>query len=310
MENDILLAIKCIKEISKKKRTLTKIEAYAKKNNTEVSKEELSSILESMIGKGLIEKQGERQNLSYIIPEQCGSNITDTQEDTSARNPQQETGETVIAVNDTISNTESGAMGLVMKDISSLKNFQKTVEKKRFDLDRALILQQTIPNSSNICNNETGNENAKSDFIFNLLKNRIANLEDEISKKDAIIDHLTNKLFNVSHNNKKNLQKDDDNNGKNSKSTHEKTSSHGNGERNDKKKVVVTGESLLNGINERGLSKPYKVNIQNFPGGTSETILEELDTLVASKPDCIIIHAGTNDFTNGINSLNSVKKNC
>ena len=200
-------------------------------------------------------------------------------------------------------------MGLVMKDISSLKNFQSTVEKKLFDLERALILQQTIPNSSNICNNETGNENGKSDFIFNLLENRIANLGDEISIKDAIIDHLTNQLFNISHNNKKNLQKDDDNNGKNNKSTHNKVSSQGNGESNDRKKVVVTGDSLLNGINERGLSRPHKVNIQNFPGGASETILEELDTLVASKPDCIIIHAGTNDLTNGINSLNSVKKN-
>ena len=52
-------------------------------------------------------------------------------------------------------------MGLVMKDISSLKNFQSTVEKQLFDLERALILQQTIPNSSNICNNETVNENGK-----------------------------------------------------------------------------------------------------------------------------------------------------
>ena len=175
-------------------------------------------------------------------------------------------------------------------------------------MERALSLQKKVPNSSNICNNETGNENSKSDFIFNLLKNQITNLENEISKKDAIIDHLTNQLFNVSHNNKKNLQEDGDNNGKNSKSTHDKTSSQGNGERNDKKKAVVTGDSLLNGINERGLSKPHKVNVQNFPGGTSETILGELDTLVASKPDCIIIHAGTIDLANGINSLNSVKK--
>ena len=198
-----------------------------------------------------------------------------------------------------------------MKDISSLKNFQSTVEKKLLDLERALILQQTIPNSSNIRNNETGNENGKSGFIFNLLKYRIANLENEISKKDPIIDHLTDQLFtsrNASHNNKNNLQKDDDNNGNNSKSTDDKTSSQGNGERNDKRKVVVTGDSLLNGINERGISKPHKVNVHNFPGGTSETILEELDTLVASKPDCIIIHAGTNDLNNGINSLNSVKK--
>ena len=33
-----------------------------------------------------------------------------------------------------------------------------------------------------------------------------------------------------------------------------------------------------------------------------------MENLVADKPDCIIIHAGTNNINNGINSLNSVKK--
>ena len=65
---------------------------------------------------------------------------------------------------------------------------------------------------------------------------------------------------------------------------------------------------MLNGIHEGGLSKQQQVKIQNLPGGTSETILDEVDTLVADKPDCIIVHAGTNDITKGINSLNSVKK--
>ena len=65
---------------------------------------------------------------------------------------------------------------------------------------------------------------------------------------------------------------------------------------------------MLNGFNERGLSKHQNVKIQNFPGGASETILDKVETLVAEKPDCIIIHAGTNDIMNGINSLNSVKK--
>ena len=62
---------------------------------------------------------------------------------------------------------------------------------------------------------------------------------------------------------------------------------------------------MLNGIHEGGLSKQQQVKIQNLPGGTSETILDEVDTLVADKPDCIIVHAGTNDITKGINSLNS-----
>ena len=65
---------------------------------------------------------------------------------------------------------------------------------------------------------------------------------------------------------------------------------------------------MLNGIHEGGLSKQQQVKIQNLPGGTSETILDEVDTLVADKPDCIIVHAGTNDITKGIDSLNSVKK--
>ena len=64
---------------------------------------------------------------------------------------------------------------------------------------------------------------------------------------------------------------------------------------------------MLNGINKRGLPKHQNVKIQSFPGGTTEAILDKAETLVAEKLDCIIIHAGTNDIMNGINSLNSVK---
>ena len=65
---------------------------------------------------------------------------------------------------------------------------------------------------------------------------------------------------------------------------------------------------MLNGINKCGLPKHQNVKIQNFPGGTTEAILDKAETLVAEKLDCIIIHAGTNDIMNGINSLNSVKE--
>ena len=58
---------------------------------------------------------------------------------------------------------------------------------------------------------------------------------------------------------------------------------------------------MVNNINEIGLSKLNNVFVKNVSGETREKILEE-------KPDSIIIHAGTNDLTNNINSLNSVKK--
>ena len=115
-------------------------------------------------------------------------------------------------------------------------------------------------------------------------------MENEISKKDAIIDHLMSQLL-LS----KNAPRNDN------------SESKINSAKEKRKKIVITGDSMLNGIHERGLSKQQQAKMQNFPGGTSETILDEVDTLVADKPDCIIVHAGTNDIAKGINSLNCEK---
>ena len=37
-------------------------------------------------------------------------------------------------------------------------------------------------------------------------------------------------------------------------------------------------------------------------------LLEDLDNLIKYQPESVIIHAGTNDLTNGINMLNNAKK--
>ena len=66
---------------------------------------------------------------------------------------------------------------------------------------------------------------------------------------------------------------------------------------------------MLNGIHEKGMSKNYGVKVNNFPGGTSATILENIDQLVKSKPGYLIVHEGTNDLANGTNLLNQAKKN-
>ena len=74
-------------------------------------------------------------------------------------------------------------------------------------------------------------------------------------------------------------------------------------------KVVILRDSLLNGINEKGLSKKHNVKIVNKPGATSERLLlENLDNLIKYQPENVIIHAGTNDLTNGINLLNNANK--
>ena len=67
---------------------------------------------------------------------------------------------------------------------------------------------------------------------------------------------------------------------------------------------------MLNNINNRGLSKSKKVTVINHPGATSDVIEEELEATVKenSKINTLIVHAGTNDLTNNINTLRSVKK--
>ena len=80
----------------------------------------------------------------------------------------------------------------------------------------------------------------------------------------------------------------------------------------DKDKTVeykkIAGDSMLNGIHEKGMSKNYRVKVNNFPRGTSATILENIDQLVKSKPDCLIVDTEANDLANGANLLNQMKK--
>ena len=70
MENDILLAIKHIKEFSKKKVTFAKTEQFTKSNKFEISTEELNKIIENLVNNGVIPKQGENQNVTYNLSEQ------------------------------------------------------------------------------------------------------------------------------------------------------------------------------------------------------------------------------------------------
>ena len=71
-------------------------------------------------------------------------------------------------------------------------------------------------------------------------------------------------------------------------------------------KAIAVGNSLFNGINQKGFCKKHDVEVKNVLGGT--TVPDEADTLVGQKPDCIKMYGGTKDITKGINTLNTVKK--
>ena len=61
-------------------------------------------------------------------------------------------------------------------------------------------------------------------------------------------------------------------------------------------------------MNEKGLSHKHRVKAVSKPGATSERTYEEIDDVITSKPEHLVIHVGTNDLTNGINLLNNAKE--
>ena len=67
-------------------------------------------------------------------------------------------------------------------------------------------------------------------------------------------------------------------------------------------KVAITTDSMLNGLQKKGLSKNHCVKMDSFPPASCETILENIDVIIKSKSVCLVFRAGTNDLTN--------EKNC
>ena len=160
---------------------------------------------------------------------------------------------------------------------------------------------------SNLSGNNIGGKAVTSESFLDvdILKNRILELEKQLSEKSAIIDSLTKQLVANSQDisavtilskeialikikiitpyMKKKASK-------------------------IYQKVVIIGDSMLNNINSRGLSKSKELDVLNFPGATISDVSTKIDDVLNKKPASLIIHVGTNDLKNGINLLLNVKK--
>ena len=64
-----------------------------------------------------------------------------------------------------------------------------------------------------------------------------------------------------------------------------------------RKRITIVGDSMLNGILDEGLQKDHNVQVKRHPGATTRDIVDYVRPVIRKKPDCIIIHAGTNDLT-------------
>ena len=79
--------------------------------------------------------------------------------------------------------------------------------------------------------------------------------------------------------------------------------------------IEVIGDSHLSAINPKGLSNKNNVVVRNHPGSTTEDIKSHIIPSLKKNRDLIIIHTGTNDITNKVETIlnlqsivNTIKK--
>ena len=68
--------------------------------------------------------------------------------------------------------------------------------------------------------------------------------------------------------------------------------------------MATIGDSILNDINPREISKEGNGKVKSFPGSTSEDMKDFINPSIRLQPDAIILHVGTNDSNNGIDTSN------
>ena len=66
---------------------------------------------------------------------------------------------------------------------------------------------------------------------------------------------------------------------------------------NTKKKICIIGDSLLGGINSRGVSRKHTVTCKPWGGATTEDAVKLTEIALSREVDCVIYHFGTNDTT-------------
>ena len=76
----------------------------------------------------------------------------------------------------------------------------------------------------------------------------------------------------------------------------------------ERKNVIIVGDSLLNGLQENGLRKNHNVKMYAPSGATTEDIIGYVNPIIRKKPDCLILHCGTNDITNDVDTINNIER--
>ena len=70
----------------------------------------------------------------------------------------------------------------------------------------------------------------------------------------------------------------------------------------------IIGDSIIKNIAAMGVSRDHTAKIRPHPAVTSIDMCDYIELELRHQPDVIILHCGTNDISNGINTPKKLKK--
>ena len=170
------------------------------------------------------------------------------------------------------------------------------------------IFDQLLKSLSTLTNSELESKN----IIIHKLpdqkndkeKKKSIQRQNDINTKSDIADNKSDEK----HSTKKTKEHTERNKTSNSPSNTESRDVKPKTNKRKKIRVEILGESMLNGVQEKGLNKNADINIKirKYPGASSTDILDHITPSLRKEPDQIIIHAGTNNLTNDHDYLNNM----
>ena len=81
-----------------------------------------------------------------------------------------------------------------------------------------------------------------------------------------------------------------------------------NGAKANKDSVIIVSDSLIKHVNDRDISRSHTVKVRPNPGAATHDLLDYVKPVMRKKPKALVIHTGTNDIEQEINTMKMVKK--
>ena len=192
---------------------------------------------------------------TMIVPE---TQLNDTQLNDADTTEASSEERNVLTIEETVVGTLAHMLNGEIISTSGKKSetFSESIES------RVLKIEEQIIGARDSRIENIGDDNTDNVFCLNLLKNRISELERQIIEKDAVINFLSNQLVNRNLNGDSGINKtvNDHNNSfqervDNIVNNNLPLVQHNDYNKKEKSNVIISGDSMLNNINSRGLSK-------------------------------------------------------